>query len=212
MQEDRMTEQVTGKATHGELASLLAADAFRHTGRTTTASMVIAFLNQRTFRPVATLRLCQALAGGPVAARLLLPMARVAHRIAAHHAGMDLPWRVTAGPGLCILHGWGLVVAPGATIGSNVTLFHGVTLGRRDRIGRDSRSEPEYPTIEDEVWIGPHAIVVGGVTVGTGSRIGGGSFVTTSIPARCIVGGNPAEVLKTDCTPDVFQPAPFRGV
>jgi serine O-acetyltransferase len=192
------------------LGTVLGADVFRYTSRTGVGAIVRTFVTQRTFRPVATLRLCQAFANRSGPARVLFIGARLAHRVTTQRAGVDLPWNVTAGPGLCINHGWGLVVSPGAIIGSNVTLFHGVTIGRRDRIGTDTRAEPEYPTIEDDVWIGPNAIVVGAVTVGTGTRVGGGAFVAMSVPPHCVVGGNPAQVLKTDAPADVFNRAPLQ--
>ena len=100
-------------------------------------------------------------------------------------------------------------MSQGAVIGKNVTLFHGVTLGRRDRIASDGTRLTEYPVIEDEVWIGPHAIIVGGVTIGRGSRIAGGAFVTDSIPSYSVVAGNPASIVKANCTPDVMNPAPL---
>lgn len=96
----------------------------------------------------------------------------------------------------------------GARIGNNVTLFHGATLGRRDRISHDGERFTEYPVLEDEVWVGPHAIIVGGVIIGHGSRIAGGAFVTSSIPPYSIVSGNPASIVKSNCVPDVTNPAP----
>ncbi|WP_074773002.1 hypothetical protein [Nitrosospira multiformis] len=63
--------------------------------------------------------------------------------------------------------------------------------------------------IEDEVWIGPHAIIVGGVTIGRGSRIAGGAFVTENVPPYSIVSGNPSTIVKANCTPDVMNPAPL---
>jgi serine O-acetyltransferase len=99
------------------------------------------------------------------------------------------------------------VVSPGTRIGKNVTLFHGVTIGQRDHIGRDGSRETSYPVLEDQVWVGPHAIIVGGVTIGHGSRVAGGAFVTESVAPRTIVGGNPAMVLKTDAVPDIINPA-----
>lgn len=65
-----------------------------------------------------------------------------------------------------------------------------------------------YPVLEDEVWVGPHAIIVGDVTVGRGSRIAGGAFVTESVPPYSVVIGNPAVIVKNNCTPDVMFPAP----
>ncbi|MEO6566648.1 MAG: serine acetyltransferase, partial [Casimicrobiaceae bacterium] len=68
-----------------------------------------------------------------------------------------------------------------------------------------------YPVIGDEVWIGPHAIVVGAVTIGNGSRIGGGAFVNFDVPPRSIVSGNPGAVVRHDCTPDVMNRAPLTS-
>jgi serine O-acetyltransferase len=116
---------------------------------------------------------------------------------------MDLPWETQIAAGFAITHGWGLVVAPGARIGRNVTLFHGVTIGRHDRSAAAGARSPGFPTIEDDVWIGPHAIVVGDVVIGKGSRIAGGAFVTESIPAYSLVVGNPGKIVKFNCLPDV---------
>jgi serine O-acetyltransferase len=143
------------------------------------------------------------------AGRMTLPLLRLLHRVASHQAMVDLSWKTDIGPGLAVTHGWGLVVSPGARIGGNVTLFHGVTLGRRDRIAADGRRTTEYPVLEDQVWVGPHAIIVGGVTIGRGSRVAGGAFVTEDVPPHSVVGGNPATILRDDCVPDVASPAPL---
>jgi len=185
------------------------ADTHRQYGRFSLGRLAGGFLTRRTFRVVVTLRLCQGAAACGGLGRLALPFCRVLHRWAAHSAGVDLPWRTAAGAGLSLPHGWGLVVNQGARIGSNVTLFHGVTLGRRDRISRDGERSTGYPVLEDEVWVGPHAIVVGGVTIGRGSRIAGGAYVTESVPPHSIVTGNPATIAKSDCAPDVVHPAPL---
>jgi serine O-acetyltransferase len=201
--------QQNEQSTSSGLLSMLRADTFRQCGHWSTGSLCRVFLVQRCFRPILTLRLCQWVAHSGGSRKILLPFFKLLHGLATQMAGMDLSWKTEIGPGLCIIHGWGLVVAPGVRIGSNVTLFHGVTLGRRDRIHRTGdRSDPGYPIIEDEVWIGPHAIIVGDVTIGRGCRIAGGAFVTASVPAHTIVGGNPAVVLKTNCPPDVFNRSP----
>lgn len=51
-------------------------------------------------------------------------------------------------------------------------------------------------TIEDDVWIGAHCIVLKGVTIGARSIIGAGSVVTKDIPADCIAAGNPCRVIR----------------
>ena len=182
----------------------LKADTYRIFGKTGWRLTAIAFLKNRTFRVILSARLCQAMNNkGGFSRRLLLPILQMFHLFTTQLAGLDFSWRTKVGAGLAITHGWGLVVNPHATIGSNVTLFHGVTLGRKDSLTPGGGGE--FPIGEDEVWIGPHAIIVGGVVIGRGSRIAGGSFVTESIPPRSIVVGNPARIVKSDCVPDCMN-------
>lgn len=187
--------------------SSLKSDTFRQYGKFTLRHLVTGALSRRNFRVIVTMRLCQAAFASNGAFRVLLPFFKILHRISTSLAGIDFSWRTNVKPGLAITHGWGLVVSPGACIGTNVTLFHGVTLGRRDRISQDGSRLTEYPVLEEEVWVGPHAIIVG-VTVGRGSRIAGGAFVTENVPAHSIVSGNPAVIVKRNCTPDVMNRAP----
>ena len=186
----------------------LKADTHRQYGCYSYACLLKGFILRRSFRPVVTMRACQAASRMPLLRHVLLPLCRVAHRLAAGSAMMDLPWNVRAGPGIILSHGWGLVVNEQARIGANVTIFHGVTIGRRDRIARDGSRCEGYPVLEDEVWVGPNAIIIGQVTIGRGARIGGGAFVTDDVPAQAVVVGNPAVIVKEGGRPDVMNPAP----
>lgn len=56
--------------------------------------------------------------------------------------------------------------------------------------------EEKEITIGDDVWIGTRAILLPGVTIGSHSIVGAGAVVTKSVPEYCIVGGNPAKVIK----------------
>ncbi|MEL3945558.1 MULTISPECIES: sugar O-acetyltransferase [Streptomyces] len=51
--------------------------------------------------------------------------------------------------------------------------------------------------IEDDVWIGAAAMVMQGVTIGAGSVVAAGAVVTRDVPARTLVAGVPARVVKT---------------
>lgn len=171
------------------------ADAVRRYGRFSWPLVIRGALTQRCFRAIATFRLAHR-----------WPILRPLHGIACWLACLDLPSKTLIGPGLQITHGFGLVVSSGARIGSNVTLFHGVTLGRADSI-TETRRASGYPVIEDEVWIGPHATIVGAVRIGQGSRIAAGAFVTENIPPRSLVVGNPARIVRENCQPDILRRA-----
>ena len=183
----------------------LKADTYREFGRQGAWLVLKGVLLRPAFRVIVTLRWCQAARSSQAPLRWLLLPAQVMHRLACQWLGVELPWRTTIAPGLALTHGRGLVVNVGARIGSNVTLFHGVTLGRRDRIDSAGQRVTTYPVIEDDVWIGPYAIVVGGVTVGQGSRIAGGAYVFEDIAPYSVVLGNPGTIVNSNCTPDVHH-------
>jgi len=186
------------------------ADAFRHRGRYGTFEPLYVFLVSRTYRPILTLRICQLCSSKRGIFRLVSGGARLLHRWMCHSACMDLPWRTEIGPGFSIAHGWGLVVNQKVRIGCNVTIFHGATLGRSDRINADGTREIGYPVLDDDVWIGPNSIVVGRVKIGQGSRISGGAFVSKNVEPHSIVVGNPASIVKSNCLPDVMNPVPVE--
>lgn len=94
-------------------------------------------------------------------------------------------------------------------IGSHVMFGPEVTIRggnhRIDVMGKfmsqvtDNEKLPENDlgvVIEDDVWIGTRAIVLGGVTIGRGAVIGAGAVVTKSIPPYAIAAGSPARVLR----------------
>lgn len=182
----------------------LKADTYRLHGRYSHGLLMKSFLTNRAFRVLVSLRLCQwSNQRSPLARQLLLPVARVLHGVTGQIASIELPWRTSLAPGIALTHGRGIVVNVHARIGSNVTLFHGVTLGQRDRVKANGQRETRYPVIEDDVWIGPYAIIVGGITIGRGSRIAGGACVLEDVPAHSLVVGNPGHVVKKGCAPDV---------
>ena len=172
-----------------------------------------ALLVSGPFRSTFTMRLCQGVSSlpSPLCLTLTFP-ARILHNLAQKMAGIDMAWDCEIGPGLLINHGWGLVTGSGVeegdgiTIGNNVTLFHGVTIGMQHKITTEGRVRM-YPKIEDEVWIGPHAVITGDVVIGRGSRIAPGTVVTGDVEPYSIVGGNPMRVIKTNALPDVIHPA-----
>lgn len=183
----------------------LKADTYRLFGRFKWLLLAKAMVSNQAFFVVATVRFCQsAQCQSFVWRKLFLLPARLLHWLAGLIAGIELPWRTVIQPGLTLTHGRGIVINVNACIGQNVTLFHGVTLGQRDSIAKDGIRKTSYPVIEDDVWIGPHAIIAG-VRVGKGSRIAGGAYVFEDVPPHCVVVGNPGKIVKIDCAPDVVN-------
>jgi serine O-acetyltransferase len=75
-----------------------------------------------------------------------------------------------------------------------------------DKVDSHGNRVSAHPVIGDEVWIGPNAVIVGGVKVGRGSTIAGGAFVTMNIPPFSVVIGNPARVMMTTEHSDAPNP------
>jgi acetyltransferase-like isoleucine patch superfamily enzyme len=66
---------------------------------------------------------------------------------------------------------------------------------RRQEFGMTGATQSAPITIEDDVWIGVHALVLKGVTLGRGAVVGAGAVVTESVPPACVVAGNPARII-----------------
>ena len=186
------------------LKKLLESAAFRHLGYFSWPAFVKLFASRRCFRPVVTLYLCQYFNEKKWPLRLGYYFSRLLHRFCLSACAMDFNWKAKVGHGLCINHGWGVVVGYGVTIGNNVTIYQGVTIGRVMKVGHDGAfSEPLWPVIEDDVWIGPNVVIVGDVVIGKGSRIAANTFINKSVAPHSIVAASPSRVVKENCTPDV---------
>lgn len=106
----------------------------------------------------------------------------------AHSAtGIDIHPGAQIGRNFFIDHGTGVVVGETTEIGDNVKLYQGVTLGAlsfpTDEEGNLHRGFKRHPTIEDDVVIYSNASILGPVTVGRGSAIGGNVFLTHDVEA-----------------------------
>ena len=105
--------------------------------------------------------------------------------------GIEATPRCKIGPGLLIPHTSGTVIGA-IEIGSNVTIFQGVTLGATYAdLGFTSESRP---ILEDDVVIGAGAKVLGGIRVGRNAVVAANSLVTESVPDNALAIGVPAIV------------------
>ncbi|WP_353228842.1 serine O-acetyltransferase EpsC [Novosphingobium sp.] len=118
------------------------------------------------------------LLGAPLVARII---AEIAHS----RTGIDIHPGAQIGERFFIDHGTGVVIGQTAIIGSGVRIYQAVTLGARS-FATDEHgqliNEPRHPIIEDDVTIYAGATILGRVTIGKGSVIGGNVWLTRSVP------------------------------
>jgi serine O-acetyltransferase len=111
-------------------------------------------------------------------------------RMITEHAhaltGIDIHPGARIGERFFIDHGTGVVIGETAVIGSGVRLYQGVTLGAKsfplDEHGKPIKGIDRHPIVEDDVVIYAGATILGRVTIGRGSSIGGNVWLTHGVP------------------------------
>jgi serine O-acetyltransferase len=117
-------------------------------------------------------------------------LARLLSQFARLVTGVDIHPGALLGRRLFIDHATGVVIGETAIVGSDVTLYQGVTLG-----GTGKGQGKRHPTLCDGVFVGNNANVLGNITVGQNSRVGAGSVVLTDVPPNSTVVGVPAHIV-----------------
>ncbi len=119
------------------------------------------------------------LLGAPLIARLI-------SNIAHSRTGIDIHPGAEIGASFFIDHGTGVVIGETAILGDRVRLYQAVTLGaKRFPVGRDGilvKGVARHPIVEDDVVIYAGATILGRITIGRGSTIGGNVWLTQSVP------------------------------
>ncbi|MER2599239.1 MAG: serine O-acetyltransferase [Caldilineales bacterium] len=126
---------------------------------------------------------------------------RLVSNFARWLTGIEIHPGAHIGRGFFIDHGMGVVIGETAEIGSNVTLYHGVTLG-----GVSWQKGKRHPTLGDSVVVGAGAKVLGPITIGEHSRIGANSVVVKDTPPDSVVVGVPGRVLAREGNLQAAQP------
>jgi serine O-acetyltransferase len=100
--------------------------------------------------------------------------------------GVDIHPGARIGEKFFIDHGTGVVIGETSVIGRNVTLYQGVTLGAKsfplDASGNPIKGIDRHPIVEDDVVIYAGATILGRITIGKGSSVGGNVWLTASVP------------------------------
>lgn len=106
--------------------------------------------------------------------------------------GFDISPTADIGPGLYLGHFGGVVISPHAILGANCNIAQGVTIGAASRGSRAGA-----PTLEDRVWVGANAIIVGKITIGHDALIAPGAYVNFDVPSMTVILGNPGKAVAT---------------
>ncbi len=113
-------------------------------------------------------------------------VARMISEIAHSTTGIEIHPGAQIGPSFFIDHGTGVVIGETAIIGKNVRLYQAVTLGAKrfpvDENGTLVKGNLRHPIVEDDVVIYAGATILGRITIGSGSTIGGNVWLTHSVP------------------------------
>jgi serine O-acetyltransferase len=113
-------------------------------------------------------------------------LARMVAELAHAETGIDIHPGAQIGAAFFIDHGTGVVIGETAVIGDRVRLYQAVTLGAKrfpiDNSGNPQKGLPRHPVVEDDVVIYAGTTILGRVTIGRGSTIGGNVWLTRSVP------------------------------
>ncbi len=134
-------------------------------------------------------------------------------RIITEHAhsltGIDIHPGAEIGGAFFIDHGTGVVIGETCVIGERVRIYQGVTLGARsfplDENGNPIKGIPRHPVLEEGVVIYSNATLLGRITIGRNSAIGGNVWLTHSVPENSVV---TQSKLSTPSSGEVFTPVP----
>jgi serine O-acetyltransferase len=105
--------------------------------------------------------------------------------MAHSETGIDIHPRAKIGSSFSIDHGTGVVIGATSIIGNNVKIYQGVTLGAKsfplDNDGNPIKGIPRHPIVEDNVIIYAQATILGRITIGANSVIGGNVWITSDV-------------------------------
>lgn len=111
---------------------------------------------------------------------------RIITEMAHSETGIDIHPEAIIGECFTIDHGTGVVIGSTSIIGNNVKLYQGVTLGAKsfplDEDGNPVKGIPRHPIVDDNVIVYSNATILGRITIGHDSVIGGNIWVTNDLP------------------------------
>ena len=181
-----------GSNPNATIRDFIQADGFRYSGSSDRNSLLNTYIHQPGFRFTYHLRkVAHYSSPRRIGTSFLYAIHRIWLHIYRFRYGFDISPGTQIGPGLYIGHFGGVVISPNAMLGSNVNIAQGVTIGATSRGPRKGA-----PILQDRVWVGAHAIIVGKITIGNDALIAPGAYVNFDVPSYSVVLGNPGKIVS----------------
>lgn len=120
-------------------------------------------------------------------------LARVSSQFTRFVTGVEIHPGAQIGRRFFIDHAMGVIIGETTVIGDDCTIYQCVTLG-----GTGNEVGKRHPTLGNNVIVGVGAAVLGNITVGDNSKVGGGAVVVKDVPPNCTVVGVPGHIVVRD--------------
>ena len=149
-------------------------------------SVIRLYFSNRLFRMIFRYRLLKFFQ----TTRLLKPLGwieRYIYHRTCVKCGCDIPSHVQIGGGWKIIHSWGIVMNSHTIAGENFTILSGSVVGV---------NHTGTPKFGNNVYLGAHSLVIGGVSIGNDVEIGAGAIVTHDVPDNAVVICDSAHIHK----------------
>lgn len=171
-----------------ELIYLVKSDLYRYKGESSWLALIKALLTNKGFKFTFWMRLTHHFQGN----KFLFIVPYLFYAYYKRVLVTDINYKAKIGPGFQFFHVFATTFGDQVSIGKNFVLSHCVTIGatkRGEKMGA--------PTIGDNVYVGPGALIVGKITIGNNVVIGGHAVVTKDVPDNSVVVGNPGKVISS---------------
>lgn len=145
------------------------------------------FFFQHRLRYIIYLRICQNTANKILRLILQYKLYKLGRKY-----GIEIKSATQIGPGFVMTHPYNITISPYATIGSNVNILKGATLGI------SGGKHPGAPKIGNSVYIGINSTIIGGIHIGDDVLIAPNTLVNQDVPDHSVVIGNPCKIIHKD--------------
>jgi serine O-acetyltransferase len=160
-------------------------------GNNTVPRRAIAILTNRGFQALFLYRLARSFT------RMHIPLIPLLlSRFAQFAYAVDISPLAQLGPGIALVHCFGIVVGSATRIEGDCVIFHGVTFGDRGSEWVGDTIPDGHPYVEKSCMFGAGAKILGPLTIGKNSVIGANAVVIRNVPPNSVAAGMPAKVIS----------------